>query len=61
MTLVPVDFSMTIDVSTHMPNLFVVSAAKVSTHMPLARHDRVVKVIYLFRAISTHMPLASHD
>ena len=39
MTLVPVDFSMTIDVSTHMPNLFVVSAAKVSTHMPLARHD----------------------
>ena len=35
--------------------------AKVSTHMPLARHDVLPSVDKLRQAVSTHMPLARHD
>ena len=33
----------------------------VSTHMPLARHDRVMIGSSMMSAVSTHMPLARHD
>ena len=34
---------------------------RISTHMPLARHDATVEIILLWHSISTHMPLARHD
>ena len=34
---------------------------KVSTHMPLARHDLSCVVSVLTLTVSTHMPLARHD
>ena len=33
----------------------------VSTHMPLARHDRLAGIVPAEDAVSTHMPLARHD
>ena len=33
----------------------------VSTHMPLARHDKVADHNALPGTVSTHMPLARHD
>ena len=34
---------------------------KVSTHMPLARHDKLLFNYHSFDLVSTHMPLARHD
>ena len=34
---------------------------KVSTHMPLARHDSHPPGSFICRTVSTHMPLARHD
>ena len=34
---------------------------KISTHMPLARHDKDNLYRYEMTDISTHMPLARHD
>ena len=34
---------------------------KVSTHMPLARHDFSEPVTQVYFLVSTHMPLARHD
>ena len=36
-------------------------AGKVSTHMPLARHDDFSDVNMIIFDVSTHMPLARHD
>ena len=34
----------------------------VSTHMPLARHDWCISILYVAPCpVSTHMPLARHD
>ena len=33
----------------------------VSTHMPLARHDRKAEEMTVCITVSTHMPLARHD
>ena len=33
----------------------------VSTHMPLARHDKIQSTCYRKKYVSTHMPLARHD
>ena len=33
----------------------------VSTHMPLARHDRYADNVISESQVSTHMPLARHD
>ena len=34
---------------------------RVSTHMPLARHDPLLALKMSFLLVSTHMPLARHD
>ena len=34
---------------------------KISTHMPLARHDDTTHINFPSTNISTHMPLARHD
>ena len=34
---------------------------RVSTHMPLARHDGVTTSQQMLTSVSTHMPLARHD
>ena len=39
----------------------VATALSVSTHMPLARHDRNWYVEKPYANVSTHMPLARHD
>ena len=42
--------------------VYIYSYAKtVSTHMPLARHDRGSKFTAVYLKVSTHMPLARHD
>ena len=38
-----------------------VNEKKVSTHMPLARHDIISSYPPFFLWVSTHMPLARHD
>ena len=43
-------------ITTTAPN-----ATEVSTHMPLARHDRLVWHLGRHIYVSTHMPLARHD
>ena len=37
------------------------SLVRVSTHMPLARHDPVINAPIASSFVSTHMPLARHD
>ena len=36
-------------------------SSRISTHMPLARHDMVSGILIRAQKISTHMPLARHD
>ena len=38
-----------------------VTSNQVSTHMPLARHDRGSGAFWINSEVSTHMPLARHD
>ena len=38
-----------------------VPATEVSTHMPLARHDKGMEAGKRILFVSTHMPLARHD
>ena len=45
---------------TRLADIFL-DAVKVSTHMPLARHDIYVEVKAAVCGVSTHMPLARHD
>ena len=46
---------------TKMP-VYLYKDEKVSTHMPLARHDVPGEsYYYMAQEVSTHMPLARHD
>ena len=40
---------------------FCITFLLVSTHMPLARHDGLIRQVTEKQPVSTHMPLARHD